>query len=306
MFNKQTITIDSQEKVGTLPDVMTSNWTSRNPLRDGAISVGKYTVPDNTTSCVKFLWPFGQFANIPRVPSLTSMPVGIVKLQVNGVDKMEFRIGGIKATFGGSLGTSDFDISRRQLLLFDGVQFAEGDIVRLIVTQDKLTTTGTPQVCYNVSFIGVNTSTGATIIEKQRSIITVETANQIIASYTILSGGFTLQDLTLQTQVGDFMMGHMQILINGMVVMEFPVSDSMGCTRPSGGMFGMIPFYDGLNFGAGSTIEARIDPSVSVNQKFHMFTVGEESATGGTPTESKLKRWSGTEWVSVGTIVVFQ
>jgi hypothetical protein len=161
-------------------------------------------------------------------------------------------------------------------------------------------------VCYNVSFIGVNTSTGATIIEKQRSIITVETANQIIASYTILSGGFTLQDLTLQTQVGDFMMGHMQILINGMVVMEFPVSDSMGCTRPSGGMFGMIPFYDGLNFGAGSTIEARIDPSVSVNQKFHMFTVGEESATGGTPTESKLKRWSGTEWVSVGTIVVFQ
>jgi hypothetical protein len=71
-------------------------------------------------------------------------------------------------------------------------------------------------------------------------------------------------------------------------------------------MFGMIPFYDGLNFGAGSTIEARIDPSVSVNQKFHRFTVGEESATGGTPTESKLKRWSGTEWVSVGTIVVFQ
>lgn len=274
-------------------------------MRDGAVSIGKYTVPDGYSSCVKFLWPFGQFANIPRVPSLASMPVGIVKLQVNGVDKMEFRIGGIKSTFGGSLGTADFDISRRQLLLYDGVQFAEGDIVRLIVTQDKLATTGSPQVCYNVSFIGVNTSTCATIIDKQRTIITVETANQIIASYTVLTGGFTLQDITLQTQVGDFMMGHLQLLINGMVIMEFPVSDSVGCTRPSGGMFGMIPFYDGLNFGAGSTIEARIDPSVSVNQKFHLFTAGEETASGGV-SDSKLKRWSGTEWISVGTIVVYQ
>lgn len=306
MFDKQTITIDSQEKVGTLPDVMTSNWTSRNPLRDGTISIGKYTVPDNNSACIKFLWPFGQFANIPRVPSLTSIPVGIIKLQVNGIDKMEFRIGGIKATFGGSLGTSDFDITRRQLLLYDGVQFAEGDIVRLIVTQDKLTTTGTPQVCYNVSLIGTNTSTGASVIDKQRSIITEETANQVIASYTVLPGGFTLQDITIQTQVGDFMMGHMQILVNGIVVMEFPVSDSMGCTRPSGGMFGMIPLYDGLNFGAGSSIEARIDPSVSVNQKFHLFTVGEETAVGGAPVESKMKRWNGTEWMSVGTIVVFQ
>lgn len=306
MFNKQTITIDSQEKVGTLPDVMTSNWTSRNPLRDGSISIGKYTVPDNNSACIKFLWPFGQFANIPRVPSLASMPVGIMKLQVNGVDKMEFRIGGIKATFGGSLGTSDFDISRRQLLLYDGIQFAEGDVVRLIITQEKLATTGVPQVCYNVSLIGANTATGVAIIEKQRTIITVETANQIVASYTVLSGGFTLQDITLQTQVGDFMMGHMQILVNGMVVMEFPVSDSMGCTRPSGGMFGMIPLYDGLNLGAGDTIEARIDPSVSVNQKFHMFTVGEETAQGGTPVESKAKRWTGTEWKSIGTIVVFK
>jgi hypothetical protein len=64
----------------------------------------------------------------------------------------------------------------------------------------------------------------------------------------------------------------------------------------------MIPFYDGLNFAAGNTIEARIDPSVSVNQKFHMFTVGEETAVGG--GVSKLSRWSGTEWVAVGTIVV--
>jgi hypothetical protein len=243
------------------------------------------------------------------VPSLASIPVGIVKLQVNGVDKMEFRIGGIKATFGGSLGTSDFDITRRQLLLYDGVQFAEGDIVRLIVTHDKLTTTGTPQVCYNVSFIGVNTSTGVTIIEKQRSIITAETVGQIIASYTVLSGGFTLQDLTLQTQVGDFMLGHIQIRVNGMVVMEFPVSDSMGCTRPSGGMCGMIPFYDGLNFGAGSTIEARIDPSVSVNQKFHMFTAGEETEGGGGSPQNEVKKWYENQWVSQGYIsgiVVYQ
>src|SRR4030042_884340 len=137
MFDKQTITIDSQEKVGNLPD-LTSNWSSRNPLRDGAISIGKYTVPDNNSACIKFLWPFGQFANIPMVPSLASMPVGIVKLQVNSIDKMEFRIGGIKSTFGGSLGTADFDIGRRQLLLYDGLQFTEGDIIRLIVTQDKL------------------------------------------------------------------------------------------------------------------------------------------------------------------------
>jgi hypothetical protein len=300
MFDKQTITIDTQEKVGTLPD-LAANWSSRNPMRDGAISIGKYTVPDNNSACIKFLWPFGQFANTPWVPSLASIPVGIVKLQVNGVDKMEFRIGGIKATFGGTLGTADFDIGRRQLELYDGVQFAEGDVVRLIVTQDKLTTTGVPQVCYNVSFIGCDTLTGINIIEKQRTIVTVETAGQVIASYTVLSGGFTLQDLTLQTQVGDFMMGHIQILVNGMVVMEYPLSDSIGCTRPSGGMWGMIPFYDGLNFGAGSTIEARIDPSVSVNQKFHLFTVGEEIASGGV---SKLKRWSGTEWVSVGTMIV--
>lgn len=302
MIDKQTLTVDSQEKVGTLPD-LTSNWSSRHPLRDGAISVGKYTVPDGNTSTVKFLWPFGQFANIPRVPSLASMPVGIVKLQVNGADKMEFRVGGIKSTFGGSLGTSDFDITRRQFLLNDGVKFAENDVIRLVVTQDKLATTGVPQVCYNISLIGQNTSTGATIIEKQRSIVTVETANEVIATYTVLSGGFTLQNITFQTQVGDFMMGHMQLVINGQIVMEFPVSDSMGCTRPSGGMFGMIPLYDGLNFGAGSTIEARIDPSVSVNQKFHLFTAGTETASGGS-TPNKIKRWTGAVWQEINQLVV--
>lgn len=304
MIDKQTITIDSQEKVGTLPDVMTSNWTSRNPLRDGAISVGKYTVPDNTTSCVKFLWPFGQFANIPYVPSLESIQLGIVKLQVNGVDKMETRIGGIKATFGATLGTADFDIGRRQLLLYDGLQFASGDILRLIITQGKLVTTGIPQACYNSSFIGCNTTTGASIIEKQRTIVTVETADQVIATYTVPAEGFTLQNITLQTQVGDFMMGHIQILVNGMVVMEYPVSDSMGCTRPSGGMCGMVMLYDGLNFGAGSTIEARIDPSVSVNQKFHLFTAGEETASGGS-VPNKMKRWDGLQWDEVNQLVIF-
>jgi hypothetical protein len=305
MLDKQTITVDTQEKVGTLPDVMTSNWTSRNPLRDGAISIGKYTVPDNTSSNVKFLWPFGQFANIPLVPALASIELGIVKLQVNSVDKMEFRIGGIKATFGGTLGTADFDITRRQLLLYDGLQFAENDVVRLIVTQGKLTTTGIPQACYNVSFIGYNTTSGANIIEKQRTIVTTDAVNQVIATYTVPSGGFTLQDITLQTQVGDFMMGHMQILVNGMVVMEYPISDSMGCTRPSGGMCGMIMLYDGLNFGAGSTIEARIDPSVSVNQKFHLFTAGEETAQGGS-VPNKMKRWTGTQWQEVNQLVVYK
>lgn len=304
MIDKQTLTVDSQEKVGTLPD-LTSNWSSRHPLRDGAISVGKYTVPDGNTSTVKFLWPFGQFANIPRVPSLASMPVGIVKLQVNGADKMEFRVGGIKSTFGGSLGTSDFDITRRQFLLNDGVKFAENDVIRLVVTQDKLATTGVPQVCYNISLIGQNTSTGATIIEKQRSIVTVETANEVIATYTVLSGGFTLQNITFQTQVGDFMMGHMQLVINGQIVMEFPVSDSMGCTRPSGGMCGMIMLYDGLNLSAGNTIEARIDPSVSVNQKFHLFTAGIEAASGAA-LPNKMKRWTGSVWEEVNQIVVLQ
>jgi hypothetical protein len=97
------------------------------------------------------------------------------------------------------------------------------------------------------------------------------------------------------------MMGHMQILVNGMVVMEYPIVDSGFRTRPSRN--GMIPFYDGLNLSAGSTIEARIDPSVSVNQKFHMFTVSEETAAGGI---SKLSRWNGSEWVPVGTMIVKQ
>ena len=299
MLDNKTITIDSQEKVGTLPDIMTSNWTARNPMRDGAVSIGSFTVPAGNTSAVKLLWPFGQFANIPYLPSLGSIPLGIVKMQVNGVNKMEFRAGGIKATFGSTVGTADWDISRRQLLLNDGVQFDAGDVVRLIVTQEKLNTTGTPQACYTISFIGQNTTSGATIIEKQRSIVTVETADQVIATYTIPSGGFTLQNLLLQTQVGDYIMGHMQILVNGMVVMEYPIVDSGFRTRPSRN--GMIPFYDGLNLSAGSTIEARIDPSVSVNQKFHMFTVSEETSAGGV---SKLSRWSGSEWVAVGTMIV--
>ncbi len=304
MLDKQTIVIDSQEKVGTLPD-LSSNWSSRHPLRDGSISIGKYTVPSANTSKIKFLWPFGQFANMPLVPSLASIHLGIVKLQVNGVDKAEFRIGGIKATFGGTLGTSDFDITRRQLMLFDGLQFVEGDIIRLVVKQEKLATTGTPQACYNISFIGKNTTTGEIILEKQRTIVTTDTADQVIGIYTVLSGGFTLQDITCQSQVGDFMMGHMQILINGQVVMEFPISDSPGCTRPSGGMFGMIPLFDGISFGAGNTIEARIDPSVSVNQKFHLFTTGTETASGGV-VQNKIKRWDGAQWQEINQLVVFK
>jgi len=302
MIDRQTITIDSQEKVGTLPDLMTSNWTSKNPLRDGSVSIGTFTVPSGNTSAVKLLWPFGQFAGIPYLPALGSIPIGTVKMQVNGVDKMEFRVGGIKATFGSTVGTADWDINRRQLLLNDGVIFEAGDVVRLIVTQAKLATTGSPQACYTISFMGQNTTSGATIIEKQRTIVTVETADQVIASYTVPSGGFTLQNLMLQTQIGDYMMGHMQILVNGMVVMEYPIVDSGFRTRPSRN--GMIPFYDGLNLSAGNTIEARIDPTVTVNQKFNLFTVSEETAAGG--GVSKLSRWNGSEWVAVGTMIVKQ
>lgn len=305
MLDKQTLTVDSAEKVGTLPDIFTSNWTSRNPLRDGSISIGKYTVPDGNTANIKLLWPFGQFADIPLVPALASIQLGTLKLLVNGTTKMESRIGGVKATFGATLATADFDITRRQLMLYDGLNFTEGDVINLTISQGKLTTSGIPQACYNSSFVGNNTTTGATIISKNRTIVTVETADQVIATYTVLSGGFTLRDITLQTQIGDFMMGHIQILINGMVVMEYPVSDSMGCTRPSGGTCGMIMLYDGLNLSAGDTIEARIDPSVSVNQKFHLFTAGIESASGAA-LPNKMKRWTGSIWEEVNQVVVFQ
>jgi hypothetical protein len=72
-----------------------------------------------------------------------------------------------------------------------------------------------------------------------------------------------------------------------------------------GGMIGMIMLYDGINLSAGNTIEARIDPSVSVNQKFHLFTVGEEASSGGS-VPNKIKRWTGSQWEEINQVVVFK
>jgi len=269
-----------QEKEGEFFD-LSGNWTNKYPATAGQVKIGSYEVPANTRSAIKLIWPFAEYENMPRAMSGVSMNIGTVKFQVNGADKAEMRLTALGQNFAGGVGPADFDVCKRDVQLFDGLIFAENDVLRLIITQEKLTTTGIPQVLYLAAFAGDDATTGGQVIQKARTIITNNTADQVIITYTVPANGFILKNIILQAFAGDYILNHIQLRINGELFAELPQINTAYRTLAGKGMRGMLMFYDGLNINHGDTIEARADPLLSVNQNYNMIIAGDETEEEG-------------------------
>jgi hypothetical protein len=283
MIEKSTITIDSQDKEGQMPG-LDQPWTTVYPHRAGKTLIGSYTVPIGKTAKIKGIWVFGQYEDCAYKMGLASGVIGTVYFQLDAVTKAEYRIQANAADFTISPITCNFDITRRAWNMHDGIAFTSGQIIRLIVSPASIAGQGSQQVLWLASFIGRDSVTGNQIIIKARTITTTKAANQVIITYTAPANGFTLRNIFLQAFMGDYFLGHAQLRLNGLLFAEYPLYDSHFRTNPARGLRGILPFYDGVTLNPGDKLEARIDPSLSVNQNFHFIVWGTETDTGGAVT----------------------
>ncbi len=259
-------------------------WTTAYPHRAGKTLIGSYTVPAGKTAKIKGIWAFGQYADCPYIIGLAAGIIGTVYFQVDGAAKAEYRIQANAVDFTISPITRDFDMTRRTWNMHNGIAFTSGQAIRLIVSPASIAGQGSQQVLWLASFIGKDTISGAQIIIKARTITTTKTANQVIITYTAPANGFTLKNIFLQAFMGDYFLGHAQLRLNGLLFAEYPLYDSHFRASPTRRLRGVLPFYDGVSLNPGDKLEARIDPPLSVNQKFHFVVWGTETDTGGAVT----------------------
>ena len=285
MIDKQTNTIDSESKLGERPD-LTEAWTNRFPFDKYKQNIGTYTVPTSYNTALKGMLCYGEYANINDYKAAQAGSVFTVKLQVDGTDKGEFRVPAYFGDTNAFAYRGDFNFNDRIMHLFDGLQFASGVVIRLVTTQTAVAGL-IPQVHWEACFIGKNTTTGATDIQRAETIITTDTANSVILSYTVPADGFTLKDIQVSASVGNWYLGYIGVFVNGQLALELPVTSSAGNTVAGGNFRTFIPFFDGLNLSHGTSIQALCNPIESVNEKYHMINFGNEVAeSGGSGGES--------------------
>lgn len=259
-------------------------WTTSYPHRAGKTLIGSYTVPAGKTAALKGIWVFGQYEDCAYKMGLASGVIGTVYFQVDSAAKAEYRIQANAADFTVSPITCDFDITRRSWNMHDGVQFTPGQIIRLVVSPVSISGQGSQQVLWLASFTGRDAISGDQVIIKARTITTTKAANQSIITYAVPANGFTLRSIFLQAFMGDYFLGHAQLRLNGLLFAEYPLYDSHFRAAPTRRLRGTFPLYDGINLNPGDRLEARIDPPISVNQKFHLVVWGMEIDTGGAVT----------------------
>lgn len=283
MIEKSTITIDAQDKEGQMLG-LDQPWTTIYPHRLGKTLIGSYTVPIGKTAKIKGIWVFGQYEDCAYKMGLATGVIGTVYFQADAVAKAEYRIQANAVDFTVSPITCDFDITRRAWNMHDGVAFMAGQIIRLIVSPVSIAGQGSQQVLWLASFIGRDSLTGGQVIIKARTITTTKAANQVIITYTVPANGFTLRSIFLQAFMGDYFLGHAQLRLNGLLFAEYPLYDSHFRAAPTRRLKGIFPFYDGITLNSRDNLEARIDPPLSVNQKFHLVVWGIETDIGGAVT----------------------
>ncbi len=259
-------------------------WTTVYPHRAGKTLIGSYTVPAGKTAKIKGIWAFGQYADCPYIMGLAAGVIGTVYFQIDGAAKAEYRVQANGVDFNVMAGFCDFDLTRRAWNMYNGVQFTAGQIIRLIVSPASIAGQGSQQVLWLAGFTGRDSTTGDQVIIKARIITTTKTANQVIITYTVPANGFTLRSILLQAFMGDYFLGHAQLRLNGLLFAEHPLYDSHFRTVPARGLRGIFSFYDGISLNSGDKLEARIDPPISVNQKFHLIAWGTETDTGAAVT----------------------
>lgn len=285
VITKNTLTADAESRLGELPDYQEA-WTNRFPLNKFKQSIGAYSVQSGYNSTLKGMLVYGEYANINDYKATASSNVFTVKLQVDGTNKAEFRVPAYYGDVNAAAFRGDFNFNDRIIKLFDGLQFASGVVIRLVTTQTAVAGL-IPQVHWEAVFIGKDTTTGAHNVQRAETIITTDTADSVILTYTVPANGFTLRDIQLSASVSDWYMGFVGVFVNGQLALELPLAASAGTTAPAGNFRAFIPFFDGMNLAHGATVQALCNPIEVVNERYNMITFAtetQETAGGGGET----------------------
>lgn len=268
-------TIDSMDKIGALIPQLDGAWATRYPLYQGMYNVGSYRVPSNTKCNVRAISCHAEYAGIAMTNSMGGFALGTLILKLNGTAKAEYRLQWSGGTFNTITSDTSFGYSWRALHTLHGLTFAANDVVSLEIT--PFVSAGlVPQVRYSGQMLW-KTSGGTLDGYKFSSIVTLGTASQEIARYTVQAGGATLQHFGLQGISSDFMMGVVQVSLDGGNLLTMPCFSSAMMSRP---VPVTLQLY-GLLLGEGQEISVSADFTHALGQKVQVCIYGTETAYGG-------------------------
>lgn len=276
MIRNHQLTITSLDQLSPLPQ-FDAAWTTRYPLYQGK-SVGRYMPPADKNGVVKGVMLSGGYAdsaaNTGRFGA--AMPLGVVRLLLDGTPVAEFRRQWVGSTYSGApTGISDWGGAPRNISgMLGTMDLAAGQV--LSVTVDPDATTGLiPQTVWRVQLY-LSDLAGQDLSQFARVITTSGDTGQILFSYTVPPGGARFKCLDIFPTSVDIVLGVAQLLINGQVVLETPmITADDGRTIP---FISLIPLFDGLTLHEGDSVEMTAACFDTLGQRLQFLVWGDEPA----------------------------
>lgn len=263
--------IDSIDKIGALIPQLDAGWATRYPIFNGAYYIGSYRVPTNNKFLLRSISAHAEYKNIQMTNAMGGFCLGTAYLKVNGVVKMEYRVQWAGGTFNAITSDTSFGYNWRCIHTVKNLSFSENDIISIEIS--PIATAGLiPQVRWAGQMIW-RLANGQISAYKFDQITITSIANQQIASYTVPLGGASLQHYGIEGISSDFMMGVIQVCLDGANMLTIPVFSSALMTRP---VPVTIPFLGGFLLGEGQEISAFGDFTHALNQTVQVIITGDE------------------------------
>lgn len=284
MINQLKANIDSLDKIGAIVPQLDAGWATRYPIYNGLSTIGQYRVPANKKFMLRSLSVHAEYKNIQMVNAMGGFSLGTMYLKVNGTTKMEYRLQWAGGTFNAITSDTNFGYNWRAIGTVKGLSFAQGDVITIEISP-TVSAGLVPQVRYAGQMIWKKTADGKIDGYKFAQILTLGTANQQIASYTVPTGGATLQHYGIEGISSDFMLGVIQVSLDGNNILTCPMFSSGMMTRP---IPITLPFLNGLLLGEGQEIVVSGDFTHALNQTVQALIMGEEIAYGEGSTGTNI------------------
>lgn len=275
MITRLKADIDSLDKIGALVPQLDAGWATRYPIYNGQFTIGSYKVPSNKKFLLRSLSIHAEYKNIQNTNAMGGFSLGTLYLKVNGATKMEYRLQWSGGTFNIIMADTCFGYNWRALGTMHGLTFAQGDVIILEVSP-TVSAGLVPQVRWAGQMYWKK-SDGKIDGYKFDSITTLGTADQQIASYTVPTGGARLQHFGIEGISSDFMMGVIQVSLDGNNILTCPMFSSGMMSRP---IPITLPFLNGFLLGEGQEIIVSGDFTHALNQTVQAVIAGEEIAYG--------------------------
>jgi len=276
MLTQISATIDSMSKIGAIIPQLDAAWATRYPMFNGQFFIGSYIVPANKKTLITSISAHMEYSNIAMTNAMGGFPLGIAYLKLNGTIKMEYRMQWAGGTFNAITSDTSFGYNWRSISNLKDMSFSAGDVITIEISP-TVSAGLIPQVRYAGQMFWKK-SDGQRDIYKFDQILTLGTANQQICSYTVPAGGAKLQHMGIEGISADFMMGVLQINLDGGNILTMPCYSSAMMSRP---VPTTIPLSAGIRLGEGQEISVYGDFTHALGQKVQVLISGTEVAYGG-------------------------